>query len=78
MIFEISYDRERDSSRILEFKESEVNSVGSSVFVESLVSLSSETYVGHLEKEDSEDVVGLGNNKYLYVLEICVYFLYFF
>ncbi|RZC79405.1 hypothetical protein C5167_003605 [Papaver somniferum] len=42
------------------FKKLEAYSVSSSVSGVSLESLDSETYVGRAEKEDSEDVVGLG------------------
>ncbi|XP_026399419.1 F-box/kelch-repeat protein At3g06240-like [Papaver somniferum] len=55
---------ERGTCRILEFKELETYSVESSVFVESVVSLNSKTYVGHAEKEYFPDVVGFGNNEY--------------
>ncbi|KAI3852193.1 hypothetical protein MKX03_022993 [Papaver bracteatum] len=61
----VLHDPERDISKILEYKELEAYSVSSSVFVESLESLNSQTYVGHADKEDSENVVGLGNSKYL-------------
>ncbi|KAI3866540.1 hypothetical protein MKW92_019267 [Papaver armeniacum] len=72
----VLHDPERDTSRILEIKELEAHSVSSSVFVESLEPLNSQTYVGHAAKEDSESVVGLRNNKYL--KEVMIIFAIFF
>lgn len=61
----VLHDPDRDISRILEIKELQAYSVSSSVFVESLVSLNTQSYVEQVEKDDSENVVGLVNNKYL-------------